>query len=61
VAAGPEALDRAHPRDDKLTRLEENLGAADVTLTAEDRSEIDRALAQLTVHGARGTGQERYG
>jgi len=31
------------------------------TLAADDLREIDRAFAQMTVHGARGTGQERYG
>lgn len=41
------------PGTTKLHRLEENLGAADVALTPEDLAEIDRALAQVTVQGAR--------
>ena len=34
-------------------RLEENLGAAAVHLTADDLRDIDRAAAQIEVHGAR--------
>ena len=34
-------------------RLEENLGAADIVLTRADLDEIDAALAQVTVQGAR--------
>lgn len=49
------------PGTTKRERLEENMGAVDVTLTADDLREIDRACLQFTVHGARGTGQERYG
>ena len=41
------------PGTTKLHRLEENLGAVNVELTAEDLREIDRALAEITVHGAR--------
>jgi aryl-alcohol dehydrogenase-like predicted oxidoreductase len=41
------------PGTTKLQRLEENIGAADVTLTAEDLVEIDRAASQITIHGAR--------
>lgn len=41
------------PGTTKLHRLEENLGASAVKLTADDLREIDRAAAQLTVHGAR--------
>jgi aryl-alcohol dehydrogenase-like predicted oxidoreductase len=39
------------PGTTKLARLHENLGAADVELTAEDLREID--AAHLTAHGAR--------
>jgi aryl-alcohol dehydrogenase-like predicted oxidoreductase len=41
------------PGTTKLHRLEENLGAAAVELTAEDLGEIDRALLQIPVQGAR--------
>jgi aryl-alcohol dehydrogenase-like predicted oxidoreductase len=34
-------------------RLEENLGAAGIRLTADDLREIDRAASQIAVHGAR--------
>ena len=36
-----------------MHRLEENLGAARIELTADDLSEIDRAASQIEVHGAR--------
>ncbi len=49
------------PGTTKQDRLDENMGAADVTLSADDLHEIDHACAQLQVHGARGTGQEQYG
>lgn len=48
------------PGTRKLERLEENLGAVDVKLTAEDLHEIDSAFSQIKMQGARGTGQERY-
>ncbi len=41
------------PGTTKLSRLEENLGAAELQLTAEDLREIDEAGAGITVHGAR--------
>ena len=41
------------PGTTKLHRLEENLGAAAVTLTSDDLSEIDRALANIRVEGDR--------
>lgn len=41
------------PGTTKLHRLEENLGAADVELSANDVREIDRALSEVTVQGAR--------
>lgn len=41
------------PGTTKLHRLEENLGAVDVELTAQDLSEIERALASIEVTGAR--------
>jgi aryl-alcohol dehydrogenase-like predicted oxidoreductase len=41
------------PGTTKLHRLEENLGAASVDLTAEDLAEIERSAARITVQGAR--------
>jgi len=41
------------PGTTKVTRLEENIGAANVDLTSDDLREIERALAKVTVQGAR--------
>ncbi len=41
------------PGTTKRHRLDENLGAAKIQLTAEDLGEIDRAVSQIEVHGAR--------
>jgi len=41
------------PGTTKLHRLEENLGAADVTLTAADLHEIEDAASKIVVKGAR--------
>jgi aryl-alcohol dehydrogenase-like predicted oxidoreductase len=41
------------PGTTKLTRLEENLGAAAVELTPDDLSEIENAASKITVQGAR--------
>lgn len=41
------------PGTTKLHRLEENLGAVDVELTAGDMEEIERALAGITIRGHR--------
>jgi len=41
------------PGTTKLRRLEENIAATQIELTAGDLREIDRAAAQITVHGAR--------
>jgi aryl-alcohol dehydrogenase-like predicted oxidoreductase len=41
------------PGTTKLHRLEENVRAADVTLTADDLSEINDAASRLTVEGER--------
>lgn len=43
------------PGTTKLHRLDENIGAATVELTADDLREIDRAASSITVHGARYT------
>jgi aryl-alcohol dehydrogenase-like predicted oxidoreductase len=41
------------PGTTKRHRLKENLGAAALALTSDDLGEIDRAAAQIEVHGAR--------
>jgi aryl-alcohol dehydrogenase-like predicted oxidoreductase len=41
------------PGTTKLTRLEENLGAAEVELTPDDLRDIDTAASKITVQGAR--------
>lgn len=41
------------PGTRKLTRLEENIGAANVALTPDDLSEIETAAAKITVCGSR--------
>jgi aryl-alcohol dehydrogenase-like predicted oxidoreductase len=41
------------PGTTKLLRLEENIGAADVTLTAADVRRLDEATSKLELHGAR--------
>jgi pyridoxine 4-dehydrogenase len=41
------------PGTTKLHRLEENIGATAIQLTADDLREIDRAAAEITVQGAR--------
>ena len=41
------------PGTTKLTRLEENIGSAALTLTPDDLRQIDSALAQVTIEGAR--------
>ena len=41
------------PGTRKLSRLDENIGAVDVELTAEDLRDIDNAAAAITVAGAR--------
>jgi aryl-alcohol dehydrogenase-like predicted oxidoreductase len=41
------------PGTTKLHRLEENLGAADIVLTATDLAEIEHAAAAIHVEGER--------
>ena len=49
------------PGTTKLHRLEENLGAADVELTADDLARIAQALASVAVHGDRyAAAQQRF-
>jgi len=49
------------PGTRKLHRLEENMAAADIELTAADLREIADAASRIPVQGARGTGHEHYG
>jgi hypothetical protein len=53
LAVGEEALDLPIPGTTKLHRLEENLGAVNVQLTADNLAEIERAAAAITVEGER--------
>ncbi len=48
------------PGTRKLERLDENLGAVAIDLTANDLREIETAAAKITVHEPRGTGREQY-
>ena len=41
------------PGTTKRHRLEENLGALDIHLTADDLTDIDRAASEIELHGAR--------
>jgi aryl-alcohol dehydrogenase-like predicted oxidoreductase len=41
------------PGTRRLDRLEENIGAVDVELTADDLAEIDAATAQIAIQGGR--------
>ncbi len=41
------------PGTKQLSRLEENIGAVNITLTPDDLREIERATSRITVHGAR--------
>jgi aryl-alcohol dehydrogenase-like predicted oxidoreductase len=51
LAQGPSVV--PIPGTRRLGRLEENIGAADVVLTAEDLAELDEASTQVTIVGAR--------
>jgi aryl-alcohol dehydrogenase-like predicted oxidoreductase len=41
------------PGTTKLTRVEENIGAADLDFDAEDMARIEDMFAPITVHGDR--------
>ncbi len=41
------------PGTTRLARLEENIAAADITLSAEDLAQIEQSAARIPVHGAR--------
>jgi aryl-alcohol dehydrogenase-like predicted oxidoreductase len=47
------------PGTRKLHRLEENIGASEIELTADNLREIDSEVLKITVLGARGSGRER--
>lgn len=47
------------PGTTKLARLEENLGAVKVQLTAGDLHQIEQALGQVEIHGARYSPQQQ--
>ena len=51
LAAAPPS--RSIPGTTKLSRLEENIGAAAVELTSDDLREIEDAASRITVAGAR--------
>ena len=53
MAAGPEALDRPDPRHPQAAPLEENIGAADVELSADELTEIEDAASKIHVEGGR--------
>ena len=50
-ACGHSSLDRADSGTTNQHRLEENLGAAAIQLSADDLQKIDRAASQIDVHG----------
>ena len=49
------------PGTRKPQRLEENLAAADINLTADDLRDLNLVTTTIQVQGARGTGRESYG
>jgi len=49
------------PGTRRMERLDENIGATTIELTADDLRAIGAAAATIAVHGARGSGHERYG
>jgi aryl-alcohol dehydrogenase-like predicted oxidoreductase len=48
------------PGTRKMERLKENLGSVEIDLNPKDLREIDDAASKIEIHGARGTGQEKY-
>jgi aryl-alcohol dehydrogenase-like predicted oxidoreductase len=49
------------PGTRRLERLQENIGADSVELTAEELEKLDAINVAGNVQGARGTGRETYG
>ena len=48
------------PGTRKLHRLDENLASAQITLSHDELTRLDDISSRITVHGARGTGNESY-
>jgi diketogulonate reductase-like aldo/keto reductase len=46
-------MDRADPWHHEAHRLDENIGAASITLTDEELRDIERAASDIPIHGAR--------
>ena len=53
MVACTKAMDCSYSRHNKIERLEENIGAVDVELTADDLREIEEAAFKITIQGAR--------
>jgi aryl-alcohol dehydrogenase-like predicted oxidoreductase len=47
------------PGTRRLSRLRENIAAADIALTRDDVRRLDEATESLAIHGARGSGHEQ--
>ena len=48
------------PGTRKLERLDENLGAMEITFSPDELRKIEAAASHIQIEGGRGTGQERY-
>lgn len=48
------------PGTRKLSRLRENLAAADLDLTPAELATLNEAADRIPIMGGRGTGDERY-
>jgi aryl-alcohol dehydrogenase-like predicted oxidoreductase len=48
------------PGTRKLHRLDENLASVQITLSHDELTRLDDISSSITVHGARGTGNENY-
>jgi hypothetical protein len=53
MAAGPEALDRADPGDDKVVSARENLGGAEISFSPDELVDITAAASKLDLVGDR--------
>ena len=53
MAPGPAAIARPDSGTRRLSRLDENLGSAELTLTADDLAELDQASTEVKVVGDR--------
>jgi len=59
LAAGQKPWIVPIPGTRKLERLDENLGAINIELAADDLGEINQGASSFEIQGARGTGRER--